>query len=275
MKALILCVAAAFFMALSSCGKNEGTTEPDPSGAILPSAITYTRSTSPMPGNVMSVVTDYEYDVRDRIGKIHSEIFDNGVSRGFVSTLTFIYDGENHIRTVLTRTDIPWEEVDHYDYYKQGSDIIFYNAKPIEIDEGLRALNYRSIDNKTDYEFTYDAEGNATSVKVLALQTQTSGTYALTPGEANGVFRNVKTPAWYLTTQMGAGSIHNMAFDSGELAYQQLANNCVRSAEVGGETVYEYNYTCNGDNYPTQIVRNPNFDGGAYVRYDIEYITAN
>ncbi len=270
---ILLVTAVVLFLTLSSCGKNEA--EPQPSGAILPSVITYTRSTSPMPGDMISVTVKYEYDIRDRISKVHSEIFDGGISRGFVTTLAFIYDGVNHIRTVLTRTDIPGEEVDHYDYYRLGSEIIFYNAKPIEIDGGSRALNYRSIDNKTDYEFTYDAEGNATSVKVLALQAQTSETYALTHGESNGVFRNVKTPAWYLTTQMGAGSIHSMAFDAGELAYQQLAKNCIRSAVVGGKTVYEYNYTLNGDNYPTRIVRNPNFDGGPYVRYDIEYITAD
>lgn len=273
-KPLLLFAAVLLFaIVFVACDKGGNDPRPQPSGAILPSVITYTRGASAIP-NVCTVINKFEYDVQDRISKIHSEIFDNGVSRGFVTTFTFTYNGGD-ITTVMTRTDIPGEEISADRFLQLGSEIIANGnlSAPIKINAGLYALNYRGNNNWTDYEFTYDNKGNAVTFTAISRTTpdRESTTYNLTHGQSNGVFRNVKTQAWYITSQMGVGASMHEYLALGELAYQQLTNNCIKSMEVDGQKVYEYNYTYNSDNFPTRIIRNPNFDGGEYLRYDIEY----
>lgn len=277
LRSKLLFLAGLFLtVVLISCNKDDDNQDPQPSGAILPSVITYTKSASSMPDAVVNTaVIKFEYDIRDRISKMHSELFDNGVSRGFASTLAFTYNDNGNITTDLTRTDAV-NLSDRTLFYCTESEVVRTGNQnsTIKIDQNLRALNYRSYNNTTNYEFAYDAAGNATSITTKLIEAQTTHVYTLKPGQSNGVFRNVKTPAWYITTQMGTGSTLDAFFGLGEIAYQHLTNNCIESIEVDGNIVYEYNYTYNSDNYPTQIIRNPNFTGGEYVRYEIEYTIA-
>lgn len=260
--------------ALVSCNKEneEPEPEPQPSGAILPAVISYTYGGTATPDGLKSKTLKFEYDNQDRISKIHSEIFDNGVSRGFITTISLEYS-ETRLTVTHTRTDLSW--ADRYFYEISGTEINDSRHVSMKLNEDAHVLYYQRWDNHRVYEFTYDADGNATSIRGLQVATgEVKEDYALTPGKANGVFHNVKTPAWFITSQLGSGSLFDLVLGIDELAYMQLTNNCTRAEEVNGETVYEYDYTCNEDNYPTQIIRNPNFTGGEYVRYNIEYIKA-
>lgn len=267
---LLLIFSLFLVVGIISCNKDNNTPTPQPSGTVLPAVITYIRSVSP--GKTVTLVNKFEYDKQDRISKVEAELFDNGESRGFKTTLTFTYTSK-YIATDLTRTDMELGN-SRQTYYFQDS-AIYYAEKLIRLDTNNHALSYHSYNNRTSYAFTYDQDGNAKNITIVTRPTQNTGqtnqTYTLTSGPYNGIFRNVKTPAWYITSQMGPGSIWDITFSLGELSYQHLKNNCIKSVETNEHIIYEYDYTYNSDHYPTQITRNPNFDGGEYVRYEIEY----
>jgi hypothetical protein len=165
-KYLLFIIMVSFMTyALVSCNKENEEPDPEPQSgsAILPSVITYSKSASTMPeAGMKTYVIKFEYDAYDRITKMHSEYFIDGipVNHDFIPMQTFTYDLINNgITTIITRPDAPGVE------FAQG--------------EVMTARDIR---------------------------TAATEKYILVPSQGNGIFRNVKTPAWVQYFSNGQGS---------------------------------------------------------------------
>ena len=240
-------------------------------GKWLPSRIVYTsQAAASVPDVQPSVITyTFEYDDRNRIVKIHSTCILYGQIQNMIQTTALTYD-EDKITATTIRTDMP-----EFEYKQQfafaGSEIRIddaplYNERyKIKLDGNDRALRYNRLPQGVGHyfiDFTYSDAGNAESITWYPVAgDDRTETYTLVCDSLNGVFRQVATPAWYLTTQLKCGG----------LEYQNLVNNCIRCA-AQGHTLYEYENTYNAAGYPVEIVRNAvGIDGTDQVSYRIEY----
>lgn len=273
LKKLLFALNALFLViCISSCDKDNDS-EINKDGIWLPSIIVYNYGSSiSIPKDKLSTITKkIEYDSENRISKINTTSILSGTVQDMIVTTIFVYNGDN-IYTKTTRTDTDYEQINVFepkDFEIMIDGAPTYNERyKIRLDDHFRVLKYHVNPRKpvVDFkEFTYDVNGSAISIATHPWQDERIETSLLLNDELNGVFRNVKTPAWYLTTQL----------DLGVIGYQNLNNNCIKTM-VGSNVLYEYKITYNTANYPTKIIRNSiGVDNAGVLSYEIEYIKAN
>ena len=207
----------------------------------------------------------FKYDKLNRIVEINS--FSNNDS-----ILTFVSYESDKIEVVKVYSD-GQNKVTVYNY--DGSTVVAEGEKPIYIDEKQQVTSYTkerpyaSYDYNGKVSFTYDENGNVSTHTSYLWNDERTRTETLKYDDKNGIFRNVKTPSWFLVTQIG------------EVAYQSLYNNCILSGEgeapMDGDLLsfsgYGYEYTYNSANYPEKISRTyAGIVSNSYLGYEIYYI---
>lgn len=279
MKINLLLLASGLFLATAfiSCDNDDDDNNQPVYKEVVPSKITYNYGTSTStPNDTKSIEYTFEYDDQGRISKYSYEYFDNGVSRNFVTTTALEYNGHN-IKSVTTRSDT--EQNWTTSFSLTGSEIKTNQTdrNPIKLDLKHRPLSYgthASGEEKYRRYFVYDSYeaynsyGNTILYTWHPNQDDTTQQFLFIYDNKNGIFKNVTTPTWYIATQIG-----NQLYTEnlGGLEYRNLVNNCTEAREIGGETIYTYINTYNSDNYPSKITRDPNYDGGEIISYEIEY----
>ena len=218
--------------------------------------------------------TDYEYFEYDSLSRI---IQIRRVSAKD-TVLTFISYENEKIRTESIDTKEPGKRsVAVYSY--DGLQVKVEGEPPIHINEKLQVTSYI---NKnwlgSEFSFTYDEKGNVSTQTFHPWEDERTITNTLKYDDKNGIFRNVKTPSWFLVTQIG-----------GEIAYQNLYNNCIaRGEEIHMKNIslvsshYEegtaflgYLCTYNSIDYPVKIDQIPvGIIYDASLSYQISYNNA-
>ena len=211
----------------------------------------------------------FKYDELNRIVEIKSLSTNDSI-------LTFVSYESDKIEVVKVYSD-GQNKVTVYNY--DGSTVIAEGEKPIYIDEKQQVTSYTkerpyaSYDYNGEVSFTYDENGNVSSYTSHLWNDERTMTETLKYDDKNGIFRNVKTPSWFLVTQIG------------EVAYRSLYNNCILSGEeipfqtrMNGDIYdsfsgYGYEYTYNSANYPEEISRTyAGIVSDSYLSYEIYYI---
>lgn len=224
------------------------------SAKLVPSAI-YSNS-----GAIMSYykkeVHRFTYDDQNRIKTIVWQNRANGIDVNRpILTSTFEYGVNKITVTKVTYLEfdpnyVPTTKVTRYEI--NGRKVYINGANPIDIDDKGRAL----VNN-----YKYDANGNITSYDYFGQSNRT-----VDYEKANGVFRYVNMPSWYLTTQFNVMN--------GEL---NLHNNALVSwyTDEVGKVGFGYDMTYNTDDYPTKVTTHPiEMIGNGYSDWSIEYIKA-
>ena len=213
----------------------------------------------------------FEYDSLNRIIQIRRVSVNDTVS-------TFISYEDDKIRTESTDTKEPGKKsVAVYSY--DGLQVTVEGEPPIQINEKLQVTSYINKNwSGSEFSFTYDEKGNVSTQTFHPWQDERTITNTLKYDNKNGIFRNVKIPSWFLVTQIG-----------GEIAYQNLYNNCIaRGEEVRMKNIslvsshYEegtafdgYLCTYNSIDYPVEIARIPvGIIGNSSLSYRISYNNA-
>ena len=213
----------------------------------------------------------FEYDSLNRIIQIRRVSVNDTVS-------TFILYEDDKIRTESIDTKEPGKRsVAVYSY--DGLQVTVEGEPPIHINEKLQATSYINKNwSGSEFSFTYDEKGNVSTQTFHPWQDERTITNTLKYDNKNGIFRNVKTPSWFLVTQIG-----------GEIAYQNLYNNCIArgeeermknislvSSHYEEGTAFEgYLCTYNSVDYPVEIVRvSVGIVGNGSLSYQISYNNA-
>lgn len=203
----------------------------------------------------------FKYDTFDRIVEI------NRVST-LDTLLTVISYGNDFIKVVKSDSKYP-EETEVKIYRYEGSMITIEGESPIYMDKKQQVTSYI---NKTwvgefNINLTYDENGNAVSYTYHPWHDERTNTLLLKYDDKNGIFRHVKTPSWFLVTQIG-----------GDIAYQNLYNNCIAYGEASQmnenseNAYYGYQYTYNSAGYPLEISQIPGtMISNSYLGYKVLY----
>ena len=250
---------------------------------ILPVCIV-TNYTNPLAVNPHESNYDYfKYDSFNRIIEIET------VSSYGNTTNTFISYEDDKITVEKTDSNRPdYREVTIYRY--SGSTVAIEEIVPpavvgmsylsqVNINEKLQVTSYRMKHSPIssypelgiEYDFTYDDNGNVSHYVSKPYQPfnpnyERETLYELEYDDKNGVFRNVKTPSWFLVTQIG------------EIAYLSLYNNCVinrdKESAFGAHYYYEYAYSSAG--FPKNISRHlVEISYNTITSYEIYYIESD
>ena len=206
----------------------------------------------------------FEYDKQNRITCIKNTNYGiEGV------TIKIFYENDN-IKTEETHPDNPQSKIIKT-YRHDGMKILVDGEVLINVDNNLQATHIEQGEYGPFY-FTYDENGNAMSYTYHAWNDERTQTVNFTYNEDNGIFRNVNTPSWFLTTQI----IKYISSENNKIIYQSLYNNCATTADENGHIFYKYEYTYNSDGYPTKVEEVPvGVMSNSSLWFEIEHIEAN
>ena len=254
---------------MSGCNAEEGLNgypdeenkENEESGRVLlPSKIITYSSTLFSPSRISFVAL--EYDSQNRI-----------------ICIEYVYNGEKYktVKVSYENDDINTEELLQSDpeykvvkvYRRDGMQVLINGKEDIGIDNNLQAVHVEQ-DMYGPCNFTYDDNGNAISYTYHAWSDERTRTVNFTYNNDNGIFRNVKVPSWFLTTQL----YNFVVSEENKITYQSLYNNCATSSENGYD-LYKYEYTYSED-YPIKINEIPvGVVSNSSMSFEVEYIDAN
>jgi len=226
---------------------------------ILPVCIV-TKYTQPLAVNPHSYHYSYfKYDSFNRIIEIENV-------RSYGTTKTSISYEDDKITVEKIDPDRPDnKEITIYRYNgstvvieEEQQEIYMSRLSQININENLQVTSYIELNGPMssypavgyEFDFTYDENGNLSRYVRQPYQPypqsyERATLYELGHDDKNGIFRNVKTPSWFLVTQIG------------EIAYLSLYNNCTinRDIESAFGAHYYYEFAYNSAGFPENISR--------------------